>query len=118
MLLLEQDAQAISSKLASADLPRVSVVSVVETSIVVLKRNPLSSSEVILSFLEAWNIEIVPVGILAMQIAIKAYSRFGKGRHPARLNFGDCFSYALAKELGEPLPFKGDDFSKTDIEAA
>ena len=48
-------------------------------------------------------------------IARQAYLDFGKGRHPAALNFGDCFTYALVREKGEPLLFKGDDFSKTDI---
>jgi ribonuclease VapC len=48
-------------------------------------------------------------------VARDAFLQFGRGRHPARLNFGDCISYALAKEMGEPLLFKGDDFSKTDI---
>ena len=51
-------------------------------------------------------------------IACRAYSSFGKGRHPAGLNFGDCFSYALAKAAGEPLLFKGDDFRKTDVQPA
>ena len=51
-------------------------------------------------------------------LAHQAYSDYGKGRHPAGLNFGDCFSYALAKVTGEPLLFKGDDFSKTDIQPA
>lgn len=51
-------------------------------------------------------------------IASQAYSTYGKGRHPAGLNFGDCFSYALAKSMGEPLLFKGNDFRQTDIEAA
>ncbi|MEK1944077.1 MAG: type II toxin-antitoxin system VapC family toxin, partial [Ensifer adhaerens] len=56
----------------------------------------------------------------AEQIAIarRAWRNFGKGRHPASLNFGDCFSYALAKSRNEPLLFNGDDFSRTDIEAA
>lgn len=51
-------------------------------------------------------------------VASQAYSNFGKGRHPAALNFGDCFSYALAKSMDEPLLFKGDDFRKTDIQSA
>jgi ribonuclease VapC len=51
-------------------------------------------------------------------LAYAAWKQYGKGRHPAALNFGDCFSYALAKRLGEPLLFKGDDFSKTDLQSA
>ena len=62
--------------------------------------------------------EIIPVTLAHARIARAAYSQFGKGRHPARLNFGDCFAYALARETGEPLLYKGDDFALTDVEAA
>jgi ribonuclease VapC len=62
--------------------------------------------------------EIVPLTERHAEIARDAYARFGKGRHPAGLNFGDCFSYALARALGEPLLFVGDDFSQTDIDVA
>lgn len=64
--------------------------------------------------------EVEPTPFTAEQfpIAIDAFRRFGKGRHPAELNFGDCFSYALAKATGEPLLFKGDEFSQTDIKRA
>ena len=62
--------------------------------------------------------EIVPVTADQVRLAREAFRRFGKGRHPARLNFGDCFSYALARERGEPLLFKGDDFAQTDVKRA
>jgi ribonuclease VapC len=61
------------------------------------------------------KLEIVPVGEEQMRLAHQAWKRFGKGRDPARLNMGDCFAYALAKQLGEPLLFKGNDFAKTDV---
>jgi ribonuclease VapC len=64
------------------------------------------------------SIDLVPVDLDQAQIARLAFSRFGKGRHPASLNFGDCFSYALATALGEPLLFKGGDFALTDVAAA
>jgi ribonuclease VapC len=65
------------------------------------------------------SIEIVSVSVSQARLAAEAYARFGKGRgHPARLNYGDCFAYALAKERGEPLLFKGSDFARTDIAAA
>ena len=60
---------------------------------------------------------MVPVDLEQAHIARAAFSQFGKGRHPAGLNFGDCFAYALSKSLGEPLLFKGDDFSQTDVTA-
>ncbi len=62
--------------------------------------------------------ETVPFGAEHLDLAIEAFRRFGKGRHPAGLNFGDCFCYALAKATGEPLLFKGDGFSQTDIRRA
>ena len=63
------------------------------------------------------SIEVVPFTVHQAQIAREAYQRFGRGSgHPARLNMGDCFSYALARDLGEPLLFKGRDFALTDIE--
>ena len=64
------------------------------------------------------EIELVPVTQEQMEAARRAWRRFGKGNHPAALNFGDCFAYALAETTGEPLLFKGEDFAKTDVEAA
>ena len=65
--------------------------------------------------MERIAVEIVPVDLEQARAAREAFRRFGKGRHPAGLNFGDCFSYALARMLGEPLLFKGADFSQTDL---
>jgi ribonuclease VapC len=64
------------------------------------------------------EIKLVNVPPETARIALDAFVRYGKGRHPARLNFGDCFAYACARHLGEPLMFKGGDFPQTDIEAA
>ncbi len=65
------------------------------------------------------EIEVRPVTIEQARLAREAYRDYGKGSgHPARLNFGDCFAYALAKDAGEPLLFKGDDFRQTDVTAA
>ncbi|MGH9579317.1 MAG: type II toxin-antitoxin system VapC family toxin, partial [Terriglobales bacterium] len=69
-------------------------------------------------FLRRARIAIEPVTEEQAHIARQAFADFGKGRHPAALNYGDCFSYALAKATGEPLLFKGADFKKTDIPAA
>ena len=68
--------------------------------------------------LERAGIVWPPVTTEQVKAARVAWRRFGKGNHPARLNLGDCFAYALARTAGEPLLFKGDDFSRTDIEAA
>ncbi|MFN3983571.1 MAG: type II toxin-antitoxin system VapC family toxin, partial [Caldilinea sp.] len=67
------------------------------------------------SFIRHAEIEIAAVTLEHAQIARQAYQDFGKGRHKAALNFGDCFAYALARATGEPLLFKGEDFSNTDI---
>ncbi len=67
------------------------------------------------SFLEQAGFEVVSVDREQVEIARSAYRKYGKGRHPAALNFGDCFSYALAKSNGEPLLYKGEDFARTDI---
>jgi ribonuclease VapC len=64
------------------------------------------------------DIELVPVSIAQAHRCRAAFSHYGRGNHPARLNYGDCFAYALAKESGEPLLFKGEDFVQTDIEPA
>ena len=70
------------------------------------------------ALIERLELEVVPLSDDHAKLAIDAFRRFGKGRHPAGLNYGDCFSYALAKATGEPLLFKGDDFSLTDIKRA
>lgn len=72
----------------------------------------------LVALLDRARIEIRPVDECLAQTAINGWRRFGKGRHPAALNYGDCFSYALAIELDEPLLFVGDDFSQTDVEPA
>lgn len=69
-------------------------------------------------FLYRADVDVVPVDRELAETARRAWRRYGKGRHPAGLNFGDCFAYALAVELGEPLLFKGNDFTQTDIVAA
>jgi ribonuclease VapC len=70
------------------------------------------------ALLDTLRVETVPLSADHARLAIDAFRHFGKGRHPAGLNFGDCFSYALARATGEPLLFKGDDFLQTDIKRA
>ena len=70
------------------------------------------------AFLESTGIELAPVTVEQLSAARRAWRRFGKANHPAALNFGDCFAYALAAATGEPLLFKGDDFARTDITPA
>jgi ribonuclease VapC len=87
----------------------------VEVSIVIEARLGAADQRDLDLFLERAEIELVAVDAEQARAARRAFSRFGKGRHPAGLNFGDSFAYALATTLGEPLLFKGGDFSKTDV---
>ena len=90
----------------------------VEVGIVALGRRGNAGLEQMQALLDGLKLEIVPLTDDQASLAIDAFRRFGKGRHPAGLKLGDCFSYALAKATGEPLLFKGDDFSQTDIKRA
>jgi ribonuclease VapC len=114
----EQDADALGEELARTEVRRMSAVSYVEVAVVVdSNRNPVLSRRLD-DLLRDVKIGIEPVTLSQARIAREAYRDFGKGRHRAGLNFGDCFAYALAKETGEALLFKGDDFCHTDVEAA
>ena len=112
----EPEAMLCARAIADATIRRVSAVSFVESAVVIdASRDPIATRRFD-DFIREANISIEPVTEIQAQIARSAYRDFGKGSgHPAKLNFGDCFAYALAKELGEPLLFKGDDFAHTDI---
>jgi ribonuclease VapC len=90
----------------------------VETSIVIEAASAAAGVEELDALLAAAAIEIVPFEPEQVALAREGFRRFGKGRHPARLNFGDCLSYALARHRAEPLLFTGEDFSRTDVEVA
>ena len=102
------------------DAPRclISVANFVELSMVIEGQIGADAGRQCDMFLRRAGIIVEPVTVEQGQLARQAFLDFGKGRHPAGLNFGDCFAYALAKAMGEPLLFKGEDFSKTDIQAA
>jgi ribonuclease VapC len=117
ILLEEPEARSFAARLVDAGHAVMSAASYVELRIVARSRGRRGAAEVDGTLADG-GIEIVPVTPGQARLAAEAYDRFGKGRHPAALNFGDCFSYALAKERSEPLLFKGDDFARTDIAAA
>ncbi|KQW56620.1 ribonuclease, partial [Ensifer sp. Root1252] len=96
----------------------ISAATILELSIVIEARLGEAGAAELDLWLYKAGVEVVAVDAEQIAIARRAWRSFGKGRHPASLNFGDCFSYALAKSRNEPLLFKGDDFSRTDIEAA
>jgi len=111
----EPERRGYNEAIEAAGSRRMSVATFVEVSIVVEARFGAAGQRDLDLFIERAGIELVAVNVEQAKLARRAYSRFGRGRHPAGLNYGDCFAYALASELGEPLLFKGEDFSKTDV---
>ena len=118
VLLGEPDAEHYEKTIASALPRRMSVVGLLEAAIVLESRGGTAAADELDLFLQTAEIELAGVTAEQAQAARRAWRRFGKGNHPAGLNFGDCFAYALAETSNEPLLFKGEDFSRTDIEAA
>jgi len=119
ILLGEPEAGQFARRLAATDADHtMSAVTWFETMLVITGRRGEAGRQSLTDLLEVARVKVFPVDARAAQIAYQAWLRFGKGRHPAGLNFGDCFSYALAKERAEPLLFKGDDFPQTDVLAA
>lgn len=114
----EPERGAFVDAIEAADSCSMSVASLLETSLVIESRFGAEGSRDLDQFVEKAGIELVPVDLEQVRVARHAYARFGKGRHRAGLNFGDCFAYALARTRGEPLLFKGDDFARTDVESA
>ena len=115
ILFSEPDASVFAKAISEAESCKISAATFVEVAVVVEAHTKDSGSRQLDAFLRRAGIEIQSVTEEQAHLARQAYSDFGKGRHPAGLNFGDCFSYALAKATGEPLLFKGNDFSKTDM---
>ncbi len=118
ILLGEATADRLTAALEAAPLLRCSAVSLVEASMVMQGRLGERGERELDLLVGRLRVEIVPVTIEQAELARSAFRRFGKGRHPAGLNFGDCFSYALARALAEPLLFVGNDFSQTDVQVA
>jgi ribonuclease VapC len=118
ILLEEPDAVLFAQALHDANELRMSAPSWLEAAQVATCHRGVNGYQQFHELVTRLPIEIVPCDEAHARVAYGAWLRFGKGRHPASLNFGDCFSYALAKLRGDPLLFKGNDFSKTDLLAA
>ncbi|CEJ13050.1 type II toxin-antitoxin system VapC family toxin [Phreatobacter sp. AB_2022a] len=118
ILYREPEAEAFVQMIHDADACRISVASYVEMSIVIESQLGAGGMRQAEAFLRRAGIVIEPVTVEHGELARQAFLDFGKGRHKAGLNYGDCFSYALARAMGEPLLFKGNDFSQTDIMVA
>lgn len=115
IVLGEPDAERFVDALALPAARLISAANVVEAGIVVEARQGPDAARDLALLLEASAVVVEPVDAEQARLAVDAWRRFGKGRHPAGLNLGDCFAYALARYRGEPLLFKGDDFAQTDV---
>ena len=111
----EVEQRAFLEAMEQADSVRMSVATLVESSIVIESRFGAEGIRDLDRLLARSGVELIPVDSEQAHLARAAFSRFGKGRHRAGLNYGDCFSYAAATAVGEPLLCKGDDFTRTDI---
>jgi ribonuclease VapC len=114
----EPERRTFNQLIDSAETCVISTANFVEVSIVVEARYGTDGVRDLDLFLSKAGIAQIPLDEEQAHLARLAFRRYGKGRHPAGLNFGDCFAYALAQSMGEPLLFKGDDFSGTDIARA
>ncbi|WP_277453640.1 type II toxin-antitoxin system VapC family toxin [Janibacter sp. DB-40] len=114
----EPEARRYLELMMDADVLRISAGTLLETSLVLDARQRLRSSRRLDRLIADLDLEVVPVDEAQVAVARTAYRDFGKGSgHPAQLNFGDCFAYALAITTGDPLLFKGGDFGHTDVVA-
>jgi len=121
MLASEEDAAELLRRLEHSTTRLTSPLAIWEASVALARNQARSVSAVeqeVTAFLSLLNVEMVPVPASSASLALDAFERYGKGRHKAGLNFGDCFAYACARHLGIPLLYKGGDFALTDIEPA
>ena len=118
ILLQEQDAVRLAEAIEAGSPLLLSAASLFEASMVIESRKGEAGGRELDLLIYRSGIEVLAVDQDQAETARQAWRRFGKGRHPAALNYGDCFSYALAKSRRLPLLFRGNDFARTDIEAA
>lgn len=118
ILLEEPGHEALAKAIEDAPALSISAATLVELGMVSEGRGGAAAQVAVETLLRGNEVEVVPFTAAQAALALAAWRRFGKGRHPAGLNLGDCFSYALAAERGEPLLLKGEDFARTDVKAA
>ena len=121
ILVEESDAAFLTKRLEQSERPCTSPIAVYEAvaGVTRVRSVTIRAAEAILDrFFDAARVQIVPITAEIGRGALSAFERYGRGRHPAALNMGDCFAYACARELDIPLLFKGDDFPLTDITIA
>jgi ribonuclease VapC len=115
IFLGEAERRRFLDAITRAETRCISAANVLETGIVLEARRGEAAGREFDLFLHQAKVDVISVDAEQVEIARLAWRKYGKGRHPAALNFGDCFAYALAKILGEPLLAKGEDFARTDI---
>ena len=116
ILFQEPEAPMFAAAIEAEPAPIISAASVVEVGAVLLSRRAKGARKDLADFLRESGVQVEAVDQSQAELALDAFEHYGKGGgHPAQLNFGDCFAYALAKATGKPLLFKGADFSKTDV---
>jgi len=114
----EPDYRELVDKLAAAEALAIATPNLLESGMVIESRLGVDAEAVLDRFLTDFEVTRIPFGEHHWREALAAYRRYGRRRHPANLNFGDCIAYAAARLAGEPLLFVGDDFAQTDIVAA
>jgi ribonuclease VapC len=115
ILGMEPEVARLAMALEADTTRLVCAAAMVETAMVIESRRGIEGGKELDLLIARTGMQIEPVTLAQAEVAREAWRRFGKGRHPAGLNFGDCFSYALARVTGEPLLFKGEDFALTDV---
>ena len=118
VLLEEPGFRLLVERAGKSDIVLVGAPTVFEASLVLAGRIKSDAGSCLTGLLDSMRAEIVPFGAEHFHVALEAFLRYGKGRHPAKLNFGDCMSYAVASLADLPLLYTGTDFSKTDIQSA
>ncbi|MBA3364226.1 MAG: type II toxin-antitoxin system VapC family toxin [Actinobacteria bacterium] len=118
ILLREHGHEAALARLADAHSPGIGAPTLAETGVVLTAKLGVGARTLLARFLGELTAEVVPFGEEHWPVAVDAYRRFGKGRHAAALNFGDCLTYATARLADEPLLALGDDFARTDLTLA
>jgi ribonuclease VapC len=118
VLFDEPGSERLVDALEAAPAAAMSVANALECAMKLAPRPGLDESDKLDALIALYEIRLAPVDAVHLRLARAAYLQFGKGRHPAGLNYGDCFAYALARAMDAPLLFVGDDFARTDLQAA
>lgn len=118
VLFAESGHLDLVDRILAADDVRVGAPTLVETSLVLSGRRRTPAGGEVEGLIKELGVTVVPFGEAEWRLAVEAFTKFGRGRHPAALNFGDCLAYATALSLGDTLLFVGDDFAKTGIASA